>query len=143
MHQAGVPGLPPDLATEQLCDWDHMCARLVTLLRTTLTEPLAVTDELHFAVPALLLDRVARQVAPSGPPAPDPAPGSPLGRAMPPGAAPDAAFANRRDVPTAQIPSFGTMSAERRPAFTPRSSDTWAGRVSSRPRISRPSGWSG
>jgi CubicO group peptidase (beta-lactamase class C family) len=26
MHQAGVPGLPPDLTTEQLCDWDHMCA---------------------------------------------------------------------------------------------------------------------
>ncbi len=73
--------------------------------------PLAVTDELHFAVPALLLDRVARQVAPSGPPPPGPAPGRPLARAMPPGAAPDAAFANRRDVLTAQIPSFGTMSA--------------------------------
>jgi CubicO group peptidase (beta-lactamase class C family) len=147
MHQAGVPGLPPDLTTEQLCDWDHMCAvvaeaapwwrpgtafgyhaqtfgfllgetlqrttgaRLVTLLRETLTEPLAVTDELHFAVPPPLLDRVARQVAPSGPPPPGPAPGSPLARAMPPGAAPDAAFANRRDVLTAQIPSFGTMSA--------------------------------
>src|ERR1700733_11232937 len=116
MHQAGVPGLPPDLTTEQLCDWDHMVAlvaeaapwwppgtafgyhgqtfgfllgetlqrttgaRLVTLLKETLTKPLAVTDELHFAVPALLLDRVARQVAPSGPPAP----GSPLARAMPP-----------------------------------------------------------
>jgi CubicO group peptidase (beta-lactamase class C family) len=26
MHDAGVPGLPPDLTTEQLCDWDHMCA---------------------------------------------------------------------------------------------------------------------
>ena len=147
MHQAGVPGLPPDLTTEQLCDWDHMCAlvadaapwwppgtafgyhaqtfgfllgetlqrttgaRLVTLLRDTLTEPLAVIDELHFAVPALLLDRVARQVAPSGPPPPGPDPGSPLARAIPPGAAPDAAFANRRDVLTAQIPSFGTMSA--------------------------------
>jgi CubicO group peptidase (beta-lactamase class C family) len=147
MHQAGVPGLPPDLTTEQLCDWDRMCAlvaeatpwwppgtafgyhaqtfgfllgetlqrttgaRLDTLLRETLTEPLAVADELHFAVPALLLDRVARQVAPSGPPPPGPAPGSPLARAMPPGAAPDAAFANRRDVLTAQIPSFGTMSA--------------------------------
>jgi CubicO group peptidase (beta-lactamase class C family) len=30
---------------------------------------------------------------------------------MPPRAVPDAAFANRRDVLTAQIPSFGTMSA--------------------------------
>lgn len=147
MHQAGVPGLPPDLTTERLCDWDHMCAlvaeatpwwppgtafgyhaqtfgfllgetlqratgaRLVTLLRETLTDPLAVIDELHFAVPTLLLDRVARQVAPSGPPPPGPAPGSPLALAMPAGAAPDAAFANRRDVLTAQIPSFGTMSA--------------------------------
>ena len=147
LHQAGVPGLPPDLTTEQLCDWDHMCAlvaaatpwwlpgaafgyhaqtfgfllgetlqrttgaRLLTLLRETLTEPLGVTDELHFAVAAPLLDRVARQVAPSGPPPPGPVPGSPLARAMPPGAAPDAAFANRRDVLTAQIPSFGTMSA--------------------------------
>jgi CubicO group peptidase (beta-lactamase class C family) len=27
MHQAGVPGLPPDLTTEQRCDWDHMCTR--------------------------------------------------------------------------------------------------------------------
>jgi CubicO group peptidase (beta-lactamase class C family) len=147
MHQAGVPGLPADLTTEQLCDWDHMCAvvadatpwwppgtafgyhaqtfgfllgetlqrttgaPLTTLLRATLTEPLGVVDELHFAVPALLLDRVARQVAPSGTPPPGPAPGSPLARALPPGAAPDAAFANRRDVLTAQIPSFGTMSA--------------------------------
>jgi CubicO group peptidase (beta-lactamase class C family) len=118
IHQAGVPGLPPDLTTEQLCDWNYMCAlvaeatpwwppgtafgyhaqtfgfllgetlqrktgsRLVTLLRDTLTEPLAVTDELHFAVPALLLDRVARQVAPSGPPPPGPGPGSP--RPQPP-----------------------------------------------------------
>lgn len=30
---------------------------------------------------------------------------------MPPGARSDAAFANRRDLLTAQIPSFGTMSA--------------------------------
>ena len=86
-------------------------ARLPTLLKETLTEPLAVTDELHFAVPPPLLDRVARQVAPPGPPPPGPVPGSPLARAMPPGAAPGAAFANRRDVLTAQIPSFGTMSA--------------------------------
>jgi CubicO group peptidase (beta-lactamase class C family) len=120
MHQAGVPGLPPDLTTEQLCDWDYMCALvagmapwsppgtafgyhaqtfgflvgetlqrmtgalLVTVLKETLTAPLGVTDELHFAVPALLADRVARQVAPSGRPPPGPAPGGPLARAMPP-----------------------------------------------------------
>ena len=28
MHQAGVPGLPYDLTTEQLCDWHHMCGIL-------------------------------------------------------------------------------------------------------------------
>lgn len=147
MHQAGVPGLPRDLTTEQLCDWDYMCAlvadatpwwppgtafgyhaqtfgfllgetlqrttgaSLGTLLKETLTAPLAIADELHFAVPEVLLDRVARQVAPSGPPPPGPAQGGPLARALPPGVAPDAAFANRRDVLTAQIPSFGTMSA--------------------------------
>ncbi len=26
MHQAGVPGLPADLTTEQLCDWPYMCS---------------------------------------------------------------------------------------------------------------------
>ncbi len=133
MHQ-GVPRLPPGLRTEQLCDWDHMCALVAEAAPWwpsgtafgTLTEPLAVIDELHFAVPALLLDRVARQVAPSGAPPPGPAPGSPLARAMPPGAAPDAAFANRRDVLMAQIPSFGTMSARAAPAHV----------------RARPSGWS-
>ena len=147
MHQAGVPGLPHDLTTEQFCDWNHMCrilaaatpwwpagtafgyhaqtfgfllgetlqratgARLGDLLQGVLSGPLGVADELHFAVPASLLDRVALQVAPLGPPPPPPAPGSPLARAMPPAATPDAAFANRRDVLSAQIPSMGTMSA--------------------------------
>jgi CubicO group peptidase (beta-lactamase class C family) len=147
MHQAGVPGLPPDLTTEQLCDWNQMCglvagavpwwspgaafgyhaqtfgfllgetlqratgAPLTTLLRNTLSEPLGIADEIHFAVPPPLLDRVARQVAAPGPPPPGPVRGSPLFRAMPPGATPDAAFANRRDVLTSQIPSMGTMSA--------------------------------
>jgi CubicO group peptidase (beta-lactamase class C family) len=147
MHQAGVPGLPRDLTSEQLCDWDHMCgllaaaapwwspgtafgyhaqtfgfllgetlqratgARLAALLQETLTQPLAIADELHFAVPASLLDRVASQAAPPGPPPPGHALRSPLAGAMPPAATPDAAFANRRDVLTAQIPSMGTMSA--------------------------------
>lgn len=26
LHTAGVPGLPPDTSTPDLCDWDHMCA---------------------------------------------------------------------------------------------------------------------
>jgi CubicO group peptidase (beta-lactamase class C family) len=147
MHQAGVPGLPSDLTTEQFCDWHHMSwilaaatpwwtpgtafgyhaqtfgfllgetlqratrVSLADLLQGVLSGPLGIADELHFAVPSPLLDRVARQVAPPGPPAPRPAPGSPLARAFPPGASPDAAFANRPDVLTAQIPSMGTMSA--------------------------------
>ena len=147
LHQAGVPGLPSDLTTEQFCDWHYMCGVLAAatpewpagtafgyhaqtfgfllgetlqratgvgladLLQGVLSGPLGVADELHFAVPASLLDRVALQVAPLGPPPPRPAPGSPLARAMPPGATPDAAFANRRDVLSAQIPSMGTMSA--------------------------------
>jgi CubicO group peptidase (beta-lactamase class C family) len=147
MHQAGVPGLPLDLTTEELCDWEYMCGLLAAavpcwpagtafgyhaqtfgfllgetlqratslplpvLLRDQLLGPLGVADELHFAVPAHLLHRVVRQVAPTGSPAPGPAPGSPLAHAMPSGARPDAAFANRRDVLTAQIPSMGTMTA--------------------------------
>ena len=86
-------------------------ARLADLLQGVLSGPLGVADELHFAVPASLLDRVALQVAPLGPPPPRPAPGSPLARAMPPATTPNAAFANRRDVLSAQIPSMGTMSA--------------------------------
>jgi CubicO group peptidase (beta-lactamase class C family) len=147
MHQAGVPGLPLDLATEELCDWEYMCGLLAAavpwwpagtafgyhaqtfgfllgetlqratglplrvLLRDRLLGPLGIADELYFAVPAHQLDRVVRQVAPTGPPLAGPTTGSPLARAMPPGARPDAAFANRRDVLTAQIPSIGTMSA--------------------------------
>jgi CubicO group peptidase (beta-lactamase class C family) len=123
IHQAGVPGLPADLTTQQFCDWDSMCGllaatpwwpagtafgyhaqtfgfllgevlqratgeRLADLLREVLTAPLGVADELHFAVPARILDWVVRQVAPPGPPLPGPAPGSPLARAMPPGARP-------------------------------------------------------
>lgn len=28
MHTAGLPGLPPETAISDLCDWDRMCARL-------------------------------------------------------------------------------------------------------------------
>ena len=104
MHEAGLPGLPADLTTEQFCDWDYMCgllaaatpwwppgtafgyhaqtfgfllgetlqrarrASLTDLLQEVLTERLGVADELHFAVPTPLLDRVVRQVPPPGPP---------------------------------------------------------------------------
>jgi len=57
------------------------------------------------------LPRVARQIVSSGAPPPPPQPGSPLDRAMPPGIRPDAEYANRADVLTADDPSHGTMSA--------------------------------
>ncbi len=28
LHTAGVPGLPPDITAQDLCDWDGMCARI-------------------------------------------------------------------------------------------------------------------
>ena len=113
MHEAGLPDLPTDLTTEQLCDWDYTCrllaaatprwppgtafgyhaqtfgfllgetlqrarrASLTDLLQEVLTSRLGVADELHFAVPTPLLDRVVRQVAPPGPPPPGPALGQP------------------------------------------------------------------
>jgi CubicO group peptidase (beta-lactamase class C family) len=80
-------------------------------LREAVTVPLGVGDEVHFGVPEGLLDRVARQQPPIGPPLRPPAPGSPLDRAIPPGIRSDAGYANRRDVLTADIPSEGTMSA--------------------------------
>ena len=85
-------------------------------LRSAVTEPLGVEDEVHFGVPEALLGRVARQDAgPSsswdGEAPPAPPPGSPADRALPPGIRPDAAYANRRDVLTSHIPSGGTMTA--------------------------------
>jgi CubicO group peptidase (beta-lactamase class C family) len=82
-----------------------------TLLREVLTGPLGVEDEVHFGVPAPLLARVARQVAAGGPAPNRPAPGTPLDRAMPRRIVPDADYANRADVLTADIPSDGTMTA--------------------------------
>src|SRR6266540_1133528 len=81
------------------------------LLRDVLTGPLGVEDDVHFGVPAPLLARVARHVAPDGPAPQLPEPGSPLDRAMPRGVVPDADYANRADVLTADIPSEGTMTA--------------------------------
>lgn len=78
------------------------------LLRTRVTGPLGVTDDVHFGVPRSLLPRVARQV---GSPPQRPEPGSPLARAMPPGVVPDADYANRTDLLTSDIPAEGTMSA--------------------------------
>jgi CubicO group peptidase (beta-lactamase class C family) len=82
---------------------------LSTLLRELVTGPLAVEDEVHLSVPENLLGRVATQEA--GPALERPPPGSPAARATPAAVMPDAAYANRRDVLTSDIPSAGTMSA--------------------------------
>ncbi|MEU5990319.1 serine hydrolase domain-containing protein [Spirillospora sp. NPDC047418] len=84
--------------------------RLAWWLREAVTRPLGVEDEVHFGVPAALLDRVARQEAPVEPPG-APEPGSPPHKAVPPGIRPDARIANRPDVLRSDIPSAGTMTA--------------------------------
>lgn len=81
------------------------------LLRDVVTGPLGIEDEVHFGVQRPLLPRVARQVASGGPMPGFPEPGSPQDRAMPRGVLPDAAYANRPDVLTSDIPSEGTMTA--------------------------------
>lgn len=80
-------------------------------LHEAVTIPLGIEDEVHFGVPEALLARVARHEPAPGPPLDAPEPGSPADRAIPPGIRPDASFANRRDVLTADIPSGGTMTA--------------------------------
>lgn len=82
---------------------------LSTLLRELLTEPLSVEGEVFLSVPDDRLGRVATQEA--GPALERPPPGSPAARATPAAVMPDAAYANRRDVLTSDIPSAGTMSA--------------------------------
>jgi CubicO group peptidase (beta-lactamase class C family) len=79
------------------------------LLRDELTDPLGVGDDVHFGVPAAALGRVARPVADGA--VPRPPPGSPLVGALPAAVLPDAAYGNRADVLTADIPSEGTMTA--------------------------------
>lgn len=81
------------------------------VLRELITRPLGVEDEVHFGVPDHLLPRVARQVPGEAHAGNRPEPGSALHRAMPPGVAPDAGYANRADVLAADIPSEGTMTA--------------------------------
>jgi CubicO group peptidase (beta-lactamase class C family) len=82
-----------------------------TVLRALVTGPLGIVDEVHFGVPEPLLPRVARQLAADGPVPPQPDPGSPAARAMPPGVQPDADYANRADLLSSDIPSEGTMTA--------------------------------
>jgi CubicO group peptidase (beta-lactamase class C family) len=78
-------------------------------LRELVTGPLGVVDEVHFGVPPDRLSDVARQH--EGAPPPPPEPGSLAERALPAGIRPDAAYANRPDVLTADLYGAGTMTA--------------------------------
>ena len=83
---------------------------IASVLHREIADPLRIAQELYFGVPADMLPRIARQ-GPEGASPPPPERGSPLDRVIPPGVQPTAAFANRRDILTADIPSQGTMSA--------------------------------
>ncbi len=83
---------------------------LASILHDEIAVPLGIPDGLHFGVPHRLLDRVAR-AGPDGAEPPPPDAGSALERALPPGVQPTAAFANRPDILSAEIPSQGTMTA--------------------------------
>ena len=95
-------------------------------LRERITTPLGVADEVLFAVPERLLDRVASQ-QPTPDRLPEPPEGSPLARALPAAVRPTADYANRCDVLGAEIPSAGTMSPAARPGCMPRCSARWTG----------------
>jgi CubicO group peptidase (beta-lactamase class C family) len=78
-------------------------------LKEIVSEPLGVAPHVHFGVPNVHLARVAQQVELK--PAPQPAVGSPMDRALPLAIRPDARYANDRGVLSAEIPSQGVMSA--------------------------------
>jgi CubicO group peptidase (beta-lactamase class C family) len=145
-QSVGVPGLPPGLTVDDLCDWEKMCAIIADsepwwepgtrigyhaitfgyivgeiirrasgkpipqALREEVAEPLGVTNELFFAVPAAEQRRVARL---------EDAPGSEeMFGELPPDSpvfklGPDlsAAEANRAEVLSANILAGGTVTA--------------------------------
>ncbi|WP_275001911.1 serine hydrolase domain-containing protein [Promicromonospora iranensis] len=80
-------------------------------LHEAVTGPLGVEDDVHFGVPPVLLDRVARQEAVPGARPHHLDPGTPAGRAVPPATRPTADLANRRDVLTSDLVAQGTMTA--------------------------------
>src|SRR5919197_840531 len=112
-HVLAEPGeLDYDLRAAQV--WPEFAAHgkdEVTLRHVLVPGPRGVRDEAHFGVPAPLLPRPARQVPADGAAPGLPEPGSPLDRAMPRAILPDAAYANRPDALTADIPSEGSMTA--------------------------------
>ena len=150
-QSVGVPGLPPGLMVEDLCDWDKMCALIADaepwwepgtrigyhavtwgyivgeiirrasgkpisqVLREEVAGPLGVTDELFFAVPKPEQGRLARLEDAPIPPEmaaamaemPEDSPVFKLG----PPECTTAAYGNRADVLSANIPAGGTVTA--------------------------------
>jgi CubicO group peptidase (beta-lactamase class C family) len=150
-QSVGVPGLPPGLTVEDMCDWDKMCAIIAAaepwwepgskigyhavtygyivgeivrrasskpisqVLREEVAGPLGVADELFFAVPKAEQGRLARLEDAPIPPemaaamAAMPA-DSPLLK-VGPAECTTAAYGNRADVLSANIPAGGTVTA--------------------------------
>jgi CubicO group peptidase (beta-lactamase class C family) len=147
-QSVGVPGLPPGLTVEDLCDWDKMCAIIADaepwwepgtkigyhavtfgyivgeivrratgkpisqVLREEVAGPLGVADELFFAVPASEQGRLARLEDAEGNQemAAEMPEDSPLFKLGPPEVT-TAAYGNRADVLSANIPAGGTVTA--------------------------------
>jgi CubicO group peptidase (beta-lactamase class C family) len=147
-QSAGVPGLPPGLTPEDLCDWDKMCAIIAgaepwwepgtkigyhavtfgyivgeivrratgkpisQILQEEVAAPLGVTEELFLGVPESELARLARLEEAEGnqemfAAVPE---DSPIFKLGPPECT-TAAYGNRADVLTADIPAGGTVTA--------------------------------
>jgi CubicO group peptidase (beta-lactamase class C family) len=149
-QSVGVPGLPPGLTVEDLCDWDKMCAIIADaqpwwqpgskigyhavtfgyivgeivrrasgkpisqVLREEVAGPLGLADELFFAVPASQQRRLARLEDAPMPPEmaaamemPEDSPLLKLG----PAECTTAAYGNRADVLSSNIPAGGTVTA--------------------------------
>jgi CubicO group peptidase (beta-lactamase class C family) len=149
-QSVGVPGLPPGLTVEDMCDWDKMCAIIANaepwwkpgtkigyhavtfgyivgeivrrasgkpisqVLREEVARPLGVADELFFAVPKAEQSRLARLEDAPLPPEmaaamemPEDSPLLKLG----PAECTTAAYGNRADVLSANIPAGGTVTA--------------------------------
>jgi CubicO group peptidase (beta-lactamase class C family) len=149
-QSVGVPGLPPGLTVEDLCDWDKMCAIIADaepwwesgskigyhavtfgyiigeivrrasgkpisqVLREEVAGPLGVADELFFAVPLSEQSRLARledaPIPPEMAAAMEMPADSPLLK-LGPAECTTAAYGNRADVRSANIPAGGTVTA--------------------------------
>jgi CubicO group peptidase (beta-lactamase class C family) len=150
-QSVGVPGLPSEVAVEDMCDWDKMCAIIADaepwwepgtkigyhavtfgyivgeiirratgkpisrVLREEVAGPLGIADELLFAVPASEQGRLARLEDTPMPPEmaaamaemPEDSPMLKVG----PAECTTAAYGNRTDVRSANIPAGGTVTA--------------------------------